>query len=1192
MANVKTLLEDVDENYSAKELTEIIQYLERARKKAQKQEEEMRLQREKEEAERKAREAEEQKAAHIQEVTCMDLPLDWNNLFNSDERTRGVHVDSIPDALIHSLTTLGSVDIEFMSAITGEDYKTVISTLKGSIYQNPETWGECFYKGWETAEEYLSGNLMRKWKAAKAANEEYNGYFQDNLKAIERVLPPTVASKDIYVTLGSPWVPADVIDDFIIHLFGRPVSMDQIYCARLHKYVDIRRFSCNPENCYRYSVCPMKDAKNPNYIPNGYKTIHDEYTGTWEIPGKSRYGYSLGVKSVHGTDRMDGMHILENTLNMKNLVIKDEVPCSTNKSGKKNVINQKETLSVQEKQRQMISEFQKWVWQDPDRKERLEMIFENQYSCVRRRIFDGSFLNFPGIDPSVQLYPYQKNAVARILFSPNTLLAHEVGSGKTYIMIAAGQELRRMGLSKKNLYVVPNNIVGQWRDIFLKMYPDADLLLVTPKSFTPAKREKVLEDIRDGDHDGIIMAYSCFELIPLSREYYLDEINEKKKAIQKILDQKSKATGKLRRKKDSLNGAMDRLKEAIDDMYDNLYFDELGITRLFLDEAHNYKNVPIETQIDSVLGINPKGSQRCKDMMDKVHMVQKKNGGKGVVLATGTPITNSITDVYVIQKYLQDGELGLLDLQSFDGWVGMFAEKVTEFEVDVDTSQFRMATRFAKFHNLPELTSLLAGIADFHHMDSSAGLPQFDGHGDALISKTADFEAYLKQISARAESVRNRNVSRSVDNMLMITTDGRKAALDMRLVDPNAAFTYQSKVARCAENVADIYYRTLNEKSTQLIFCDTSTPKKSFNMYDEMKDCLVKLGIPSDQIAYIHDAESETLREALFKRVRSGEVRILIGSTFKLGLGVNVQERLIAVHHLDVPWRPADMTQREGRILRQGNTNEKVQIYRYITEGSFDAYSWQLLETKQRFINAILSGSMEERSMSDIEGTVLDYAEVKALAIGNPLIKKRFEIANELERLRTLQRKLVESNLQLEKELLQLPGSIERKKERIELCERDIAYVERWNLLNPPARGKEEKKAEVERRRVFREKLRKAVYGNLLEHREHSFGVYRGFEIVLPANMLREKPYVWLVKNGRYYVELGDTEIGNLIRIDHFLDSLEGFKAELQKKLKEQMEREVEIRQELARDSSYAEQIEICKQELDTIDRELEVDKK
>ncbi len=1155
------LAENLVGKYSSYEIEEVIDKLSAAKRIAEKHEENERRRIEKEEAERKAHEEKKRKEAHIREVTCMDLPPDWNNIFNSDVRTRGVHTESIPDALIMSLNTLGKVDIEYISSVTGADYKTVISTLKGTIYQNPLTWNECFYQGWETAEEYLSGNLIRKRNAAIAASKEYDGYFSDNIKAIENVLPPTVDAKDIYITLGSPWVPADIIDDFISHLFGDPLKHYSYYGDR-------------------------------EKIMEGYKTVHDEITGTWEIPCKSRYNHSLSVSRTYGTEKLEALHILEKTLNMKTVSVTEEVNCSANASGKKRVINETETVAAIEKQQKLIKAFQKWVWTDDARKERLEIIFENNFGCVRRRIFDGSFLDFPTMSESVNLFPYQKDAVARIIFTPNTLLAHDVGAGKTYVMIAAGQEMKRMKLSAKNMYVVPNNIVGQWENIFSLMYPNAKLLCVDPKNFTPNKRESVLERIRDEDFDGIIIAYSCFEQIPLSKNYYIEELKEKKELVSVLATRKDKATSKLKKKRENLEKALSEMALAMDDMYDTIYFDELGITRLFVDEAHNFKNVPFETKANKVLGIGNSGSKRCRDMMDKVHMVQKKNGGKGVVFATGTPITNSITDAYIMQQYLQSGELAMLDLQSFDAWIGMFAERSTEFEIDVDTGSYRLATRFSKFHNLPELTSLLSYIADFHQVDKSAGIPTHDGYKDALIPKTSAFAAYLDDISQRADDVRGGRVSRKDDNMLKITTDGRKAALDLRLVDPNATFAYQSKVARCAENTADIYFKSAQNKATQLIFCDTSTPKAGFNIYDELKTALIKLGVPQSQIAYIHDAETEAKRARLFMKMRNGDISILIGSTFKLGLGVNIQERLIALHHIDVPWRPADMTQRDGRILRQGNTNPQVYIYRYITEGSFDAYSWQLLETKQRFISGLLSGSLTARSGADIEDTVLNYAEVKALAVGNPLVKKRVEAANELTRYLTLQRRIVDSRIRMEKELLELPGKAEYQRNLIIKCEEDCSYYRNWKKENPPATETFLKKEEAERRKALREYITSAVMDYALEAREKTLMSYRGFDIILPAGMTRKNPYVWLSRQGKYYVELGDTEIGNLVRIDNYLDMLDEHLEKLKIGLSKLTEKEIELKTELSKDENYSEQIEKYSSEVEKLDKELGVNKK
>lgn len=1077
----------------------------------------------------------EKEEAHIREVTSMDLPLDWENLFDSDPRTSDVHAESIPDGLILSLGNLGRVDIEYISSITGEDLKTVIQTLKGSIYQNPETWGECFYKGWETAEEYLSGNLMRKYRTAQKANITYQGYFSENLRAIKAILPAPVPSQKIYVTLGSPWVPTDIIDDFITHLL------------RLRKHP------------YTY-------------------TKHDELTGSWELPNKAEYAYTVGSTSTYGTSRLAALHILERTLNMKTVSVTDEVVCLTNKSGKKRVINRPETVLALEKQQKIIDEFRNWVWKDPQRKERLELIFENNFSCVRKRNFNGSFLTFPTMNPEITLYPYQKNAVARILFSPNTLLAHDVGSGKTFIMIAAGMELKRMGLSQKNLYVVPNDLIGQWKSIFYTLYPGANLICVDPKNFTPEKRSAMLRRMRDEQSDGIIIAYSCFEQIPLSREFYLNQLEELNKEISRLKQTQKKNTSNLKKRQEKISRELLKLAAVAD--HGLICFDELGISRMFVDEAHNFKNVPLDTKVNHVLGIHSGSSKKCREMMDKVRLIQKNNNGGGVVMATGTPITNSITDAFVMQSYLQSGELSMLDLQSFDSWIGMFAERVTEFEIDVDTSGYRLATRFARFHNLPELTSLMASIADFHQIDQSAEIPDFSGYRDAVIPKTPELHAYLQTISARAEEVRAGRINVREDNMLKITTDGRKAALDLRLVAPHADFTYQSKVARCTENLLSIYESTAPQKSTQLVFCDTSTPKQGFNIYDDLREQLIEGGIPPEQIAYIHDATTEKARNQLFARVREGKLRILIGSTFKLGLGVNVQDKLIAVHHLDIPWRPADMTQREGRILRQGNENKQVYIYRYITEGSFDAYSWQLLETKQRFIAALLSGSLTARSGSDIEDTILSYAEVKALAVGNPLIKERVEVANELTRTLTLRKKYLENRLQLQQQLLELPGKLEHQRTIIRNCEQDVTAAQNLPELPP------------EKRRQIRHRIFSGLLGNALSTRETPLLDYQGFTVLLPTNMNPEKPYIWLQRAGRYYLSMGDTEKGTLIRIDHFLEQLDQHLEKMKKRLDLLLEQENNLRAELAKKENYTPTIEALEERLSAIDRELGVEKK
>ncbi len=1153
----------------------------------------------------------------IEEITSMDLPTDFENLYAMDERATGIHTESINDGLVLSLSNLARVDIEYIAQITGKTLKEVIYALKGSIYQDPETWDECFYKGWQTADEYLSGNLIKKLRIARQANEKYHGYFNDNVNAITEIIPEALSEEEIYVTLGSPWVPTDIIDDFITHLLGEVIQ---------------------------------------NLSQTASATKHDEETGIWEIPFKSRYRTTrFAGRSVttYGTRRLEALNIIEKTLNQKTIAIYDDdyAPFTHKKIRK---LNQAETLLAIEKQKLIIKSFQDWVWLDPKRKQRLHETYENRYSSNKVRRFDGSFLSCPGLNPDIKLYPYQKNAIARILFTPNTLLAHDVGSGKTYIMIAAGMELKRIGISKKNMYVVPNNLVGQWRDIFLNMYKDARLLVIEPKDFIPAKRNNVLRKIRDEEYDGIIIAYSSFEMIKMSYEF-------KVKSVEEQIAVYKRATSQLH--SDKFAKQRERLQKELFEAHTSksddgeIFFDELGINTIFLDEAHNYKNVPVSTQVERVLGISSGGSTKCQDMLDKIHYVQRTNGGRGAILATGTPITNSVTDAYVMQTYLQSGELKMLGLSSFDGWIGMFAEKHTEFEIDIDTGTYRLATRFSRFHNLPELTALFASVADFHIVDKSVGVPDFNGYTDTITDRSEDFKDYLKVISQRADDVRNRRVKRNEDNLLLITTDGRKAALDRRLNDGKLHRATGGKVVKCARNVYDIYKKYDDIKAAQLVFCDYSTPKAGFNIYDELRELLVGLGVPDYEIAYIHSATTEKSREKLFKAVREGKIRVLIGSTFKLGLGVNVQDKLIAIHHLDVPWRPADMTQREGRILRQGNTNDTVYIHRYITEGSFDAYSWQLLETKQRFISSLLSGHLSERDGSDVSDVVLNYAEIKALAIGNPKIKKRVELANDLDKLLILKREQIRLHETLSQELNALPSKIANQESLIENAKLDLEYLKDDALhgqikylvditdaeikmiqdakkqeneepsaqlalggdeaiinnaeitndngtVDIVAESNEDEAFHKETRREQKERLakEKRLLRYVLEH-EISHGAlqaeekdilkYRGFTVSIPCGMREEAPYIWLKHEGKYLVELGNSSLGYIVRIDNFLDGFMKHLDKLQNGLDLLKSRQEYIEATLNEPDAYSDKIDELKDKIDKIDKELGVkDKK
>ncbi len=1142
---------------------------ERERRRIQEKEAEWLKQKQEEETKRRElakkraeRRAKRQHEKHVEQVTAMDLPLDFVNSFENDERA-DIEITSIPDALLMSLDTLGMVDIEYIASVTGQDMKTVIETLKGSIYQNPLHWNECFYKGWETADEYLSGNLTHKYELAKEANETYLGYFQENVKAIEERLNPDIDINDIYITLGSPWVPADVIDDFILHLIGLEKVGDE-----------------------------YPDAAKP-FLESEYAVRHDEYTGLWEIPKKTRFRkssdhgkYEEYNYSIWGTERMDMLYLMQHILNMKTIAIYDVPDPDKNER----ILNTNETIKILEKQDRMIDEFKHWVWQDEARKKRLQRAYCRKYGNIHRRVFDGSFLECPGMNPSITLRQHQKNAVARMLFTQNTLLAHDVGAGKTYSMIAAGMELRRLGKSKKNLYVIPNNILPQWANMFRTMYPDAKLLIVDRKNFNVNKRGKTLQRIIDEDFDAILMAYSSFDLLSLSKQYYTDLYKNRMLALEKANEQFA-SREVLLHKRAAVAKVLEKLQEDMSENVCEIAFDELGINTLFVDEAHNYKNVTLGTGISRVRGLTRKGSKKCDAMMDKVHCVQRQNNGGRVIMATGTPITNSITDIFILQKYLQDGELEFMGIQNFDSWVAMFGKKTTEFEIDVDTNSYHLATRFSKFCNVPELTSILSSVSDFYHIDQSMGIPDLEGYSDSVRIGSDDFKDYLHDISRRADDVRQKRVDPHEDNLLKITTDGRKAALDMRLIDLVYGLDADSKVFRCAENIMEIYEKTRDTKAIQMVFCDISTPKPGFNLYDELKNLLKAMGMPEQHIAYIHDAESEDTKRLLFHDLRKGNIAVIIGSTFKMGLGVNVQERLCALHHLDVPWRPADMVQREGRILRQGNTCDSVKIFRYITKGSFDAYSWQLLETKQKFISQILSGCVYEREGDDVDEAVLNYAEVKALSIGNPLIKRRVELINELDKYRILHREFVDEQEKKEKELARMPDLIAQKEQTILNIQDDIEYYDTNKIDYNSMKYKEQMQ------------IRETIYNAVHSHRNMPFDkdalVYQGFRVVVPArmtfgkseNMTRERlPYVFLKRKGTYYLEL-DSKLGITKRLNNLLENLADTKAQHEKQLNELFFKKETLENELAshKETSYIDEIEALKTELDAVNESLGV---
>ncbi len=1084
--------------------------------------------------------AEYQESLLFKEEESIDLSMDWDD---ADENI--AYADNAYDALILSLSERGKVDITYIASSARMDPDEVIDSLADLIYQDPEHWHEDPYMGWVTSDEYLSGNMYRKLIAAEKADASYPGRFAKNVDAILDIYPQITDFKDIYVALGTPWVPTDIIDDFIEHILG---------------------------------VSDMSDRKKNI-------TKHDPLSGTWEVVNGGRYrGLSVSMCRTWGTGRCDAFKVLSDCLNMKQSIVYDE-KWGVKSNGEHGYIlemNKEETALAQEKQKQMNEEFKKWVWRDERRKNRLLDVYEERYGSYVKRRYDGSFLKFPGMDPSIRLYDYQKDVVARILFSKNTLLAHDVGSGKTYEMIAAGMEMRRIRKSRKNLYVVPNNITGQWKEIFLKLYPEAKVLVIEPKGFRKEKRQKVLAEIRDSDYDGIIMAYSCFDMIPMSDRFLMWQLQRQRVDVEQSMGTVTGDVSSLDRRHHFLSGKILKLKDSMSDDK-GICFDDLKINTLFLDEAHNYKNISLNTKMNNVLGIHTNGSKKCDAMADKIAYVQKTNNGGGIVLATGTPITNSLSEAFVLQKFLQPGELKLLDLECFDSWAGMFAETNTDYEIDVTSNSYRLATRISKYHNVKELTSLFSSVADFHKVDKVNEIPEFDGYTDVLVKKSADLQKILDEISKRAERVRKHYVSKEEDNMLKITIDGRKAALDLRLLNEEEyAFSAESKIASCAKNVFREYCLGKFDQATQLVFCDSSTPKDRFNLYDELTRLLEDMGVPRKEIAYIHDATNDKQRCALYEKVRKGEIRILIGSTAKLGMGVNVQERVRALHHLDIPWRPSDMVQREGRILRKGNLNKSVNIYRYITEGSFDAYLWQLLEMKQRFIDQLVSGSLDKRDLDEVSEMVLSYAEVKALSVGEPQIRKRIELLNEIARLKMIRSQNALVSKAMEKELQELPARIRIFEDLLDKAEEDLNYIQKHAEVFSEENSDE--------RNNYRVLIEKGLKGNVLMPEDRSLMVYKGFDVFLPKQMSEADPYLILIGCGRYQVKMGDSFVGNLVRLDNFFESFEEKIVERYRKELDGLKRHMAaLRNELDKKDDVPDKIDQLMLDLKKINKEMKL---
>ncbi|MCR4745746.1 MAG: DEAD/DEAH box helicase family protein [Lachnospiraceae bacterium] len=915
-------------------------------------------------------------------------------------------VDTASEALAVSLAEKAKVDLAYMAELTGKTEEKITEELAGVIFKNPQT------EKWEAADEYLSGNVREKLNAAKNYAEVHPEY-QVNVAHLEQVMPKDLEASDIEVRLGATWIDPKYIEDFMRDTFQTP---DYFF---------------------------KRETVGVQY---------SDVTGLWNIKGKNAdFGNTL-VNMTYGTGRANAYKILEESLNLKDIRIYDTVV----EDGKeKRVLNKKETTFAAQKQEAIREAFKDWIFRDSERRTDLVKVYNERFNSTRPREYDGSHLKFPGMTPDIELKPHQKNAVAHVLYGDNTLLAHCVGAGKTFEMTAAAMELKRLGLAQKSLFVVPNHLTEQWASDFLRLYPGANILAATKKDFEPANRKKFCSRIATGDYDAVIIGHTQFEKIPLSQERQVAILEKQIDDITEAIAEAKAERGErytikqMEKSKKQLLTKLDKLNDQ--SRKDNVVtFEQLGVDRLFVDESHAYKNLFLYTKMRNVAGIAQTEAQKSQDMFNKCQYLDEITGGKGVTFATGTPISNSMTELYTNMRYLQYNTLQRLGLGQFDSWAANFGDTQTAIELAPEGTGYRAKTRFAKFFNLPELISLFKESADIQTPDMLK-LPVPEAEYENITLKPSEAQKEMVQsLADRAERVRNRMVDSSIDNMLKITNDGRKLALDQRLMNDMLPDDENSKSSVCVEKAFKIWEDTADKKSAQLIFCDLSTPKGdgSFNVYEDIRDKLIAKGVPAEEIAFIHDANTETRKAELFAKVRSGQVRFLLGSTAKMGAGTNVQDKLIALHHLDVPWRPSDIEQQEGRILRQGNTNPKVKIFRYVTEGTFDAYSWQLIENKQKFIGQIMTSKSPVRSCEDMDEAALSYAEVKALATGNPYIKEKMDLDIQVSKLKLLKANHTSQKYRLEDNIAKnYPQQISALKERISGMKADIATYD----ANKPA---------------------------------------------------------------------------------------------------------------------------------------------
>ena len=1021
------------------------------------------------------------------------------------QRITITHVDTASEALAVSLAEKAKVDMDYMAELTGKTEQEVYADLTGVIFLNPmHGYGGSAGEKYLTADEYLSGNVREKLEWAKRSAEQYPEDYTANVQALERVQPVDLTASEIAVRLGATWLPPKIVEQFMFELFST-------------------------SNRSRWNI----------------HVHYSKYTGEWNIEGKSYDKGNIKAQNTYGTERISGYKIVEETLNLRDVRIFDY---ETDHHGNRvPILNKKETAIAQGKQQLIKQAFQDWIWKDPARRERLTRLYNDKFNSTRPREYDGSHLNFVGINPEITLRPHQVNAIAHILYGGNTLLAHVVGAGKTFEMVAAAQESKRLGLCQKSLFVVPNHLTEQWASEYLQLYPSANILVATRKDFETKNRKRFCGRIATGDYDAIIIGHSQFEKIPVSaeRQRYLLE-QQRREVLDGIAELKANhgerfSIKQMERTKKSIDAKLEKLNDQSrkDDV---VTFEELGIDRIFIDEAHYYKNLAAFSKMRNVGGISQTEAQKSSDLYMKCRYLDELTGGRGVVFATGTPISNTMVEMYTMQKYLQYHTLEEHGLLNFDAWASTFGETVTAIELAPEGTGYRAKTRFSRFYNLPELMSMFKEVADIQTADMlKLPVPKAEYH-NIVLKPSEQQKEMVAALGERAEKVRNRMVDSTEDNMLLITNDGRKLALDQRLLNPLLPDSDTGKVNACADNIFAIWQRTSARRSTQMAFCDLSTPKGNgdFNIYDDLRDKLIARGIPAEEIAYIHTANTEAQKKELFGKVRSGQVRVLIGSTQKMGAGTNVQKKLAALHHLDCPWRPSDLQQREGRIIRQGNENDEVDIYTYVTENTFDSYLYQLVEGKQKFIGQIMTSKSPVRSAEDIDETALSYAEIKALCTGNPHIKEKMDLDIDVQRLRLLKANHLSQRYALEDQIIKtLPQEIARYEQYIEGYTSDMDRLKEDTHPNEDGFSPMEVEGTVYTDKKAAGSAILAACKAMTSPEPVPLGQYRGFDMDLSFASLTREFKVTLKGTLYYTTNLGTDIFGNILRLDNLLGSME-----------------------------------------------------